>query len=116
MLQPTLASCSSGVQDDLKQIADWAQIFTQPAHLLERAGKNWLVYHFQLHHDMKAIANDWNTEDYFHSGVASADFVTKLLTAGLPTGAVAEFVAGFLYRFVGDNNLTEVKECWTGGE
>lgn len=114
-LPPALDTCT-GMQDDFQKIAQWADIWTHPLHLAERLGKNWLLYHFPIHKDMKLVKSDWDSEDYWGSGVASADFLTKMLTPGLPASAVPKFLAGFVYKFVGDNHLAEIEGCVTGGE
>jgi len=116
MLPPALTNCSDDVQADIATIAAWAEIWKQPLHLAERIGKNWLLYHFPIHHDMKLIKSDWDSEDYWGSGVATSDFLTKVLTKGMPTKAVPDFIAGFMFKFVGVNNLDYISGCVNGGE
>jgi len=115
MLPPAMTTCE-GMDVDVAHIKDWAQIWTQPAHLLERIGKNWLLYHFPIHNDMKTVTKDWKAGDFFGSGEASADFLTKILTPGLPANAVPKIISGFMYKFVGDNNLAAVEKCFSGGK
>ena len=49
MLQPLMSTCSSDLQDDMAKIAQWADIFNHPAKLLERVGKNFVLYHHKIH-------------------------------------------------------------------
>lgn len=65
---------------------------------------------------MKTVTSDWTSGDYYGSGEASADFLTKILTPGLPAGAIPKVLAGFLYKFVGDNNLAVVEKCFSEGK
>jgi hypothetical protein len=53
MLQPLVTTCSSDLQDDIAEISQWAEIFKHPGKLVERAGKNFLLYHFQINNDLK---------------------------------------------------------------
>lgn len=64
---------------------------------------------------MKLIVSDWHSEDYWGSGVATSDFLTQVLTKGMPVKAVPEFIAGFMYKFAGENNLDAITGCWNGG-
>ena len=88
MIPPLMTTCSTDLQDDLNEISEWAAIFKHPGDLLERVGKNWLVYHFQIHSDFKDIQSDWLSGDYFGAGEVSADFLTKVLTPGMPASAI----------------------------
>lgn len=115
MLPPALTTCKD-MDEDIAKIEAWAQIWTHPAHLLERVGKNWILYHFQLHHDMKAISADWKNGDYFMSGEDTGDFLSKIFTPGMPVKAVPEFIGGFMYKFVGDNNMEQIEGCAKNGD
>lgn len=116
MIPPLMTTCSTDLQDDIQEIASWALIFTQPAKLLERVGKNWLLYYIPIQHDFAVIQSDWLKEDFWGAGVASADVATKLLTPGIPAAGVAQVVEGFLYGFVQDENLIGIEGCMTGAE
>ena len=72
---------------------------------------------------------DWAAREYFKSGVDVANLLTvavgpidvPAVTAtveedemlGFSAKSVPEFIAGFLYGWTGDNNLTEVEACFT---
>jgi hypothetical protein len=89
MITPLMSTCSTGLQDDIAEIEQWASIFKHPGQLLERVGKNWLIYHFQIHSDFGKIKSDWDSEDFYGAGEVSADFLTKVLTPGLPASSIA---------------------------
>lgn len=46
----------------------------------------------------------------------SADFLTTILTPGLPAAAIPQFAAGLVYEFIGVNNLEAFEGCWSGGK
>jgi len=113
MLPPALTTCE-GMQDDFKKIEEWAQIFKTPAKLLERAGKNALLEIVPIVKDVNAVSADWTAGEYFKSGEASADFLTKLLTPGLPASIIPQFISGFLVEFVKAENLNNLEACYAG--
>ena len=93
-----------------------AQIFTHPVHLLERAGKNELFEHRKIHKDMAGVKSDWDAQNYYGAGVYSGNFLTALLTPGMPLGAIPKFFEGFVPQFVKDENLVGIEGCYTGGK
>jgi hypothetical protein len=116
MIPPLTTTCSSDLKDDIKEIGQWAEVFHHPGKLIERVAKNLVLYHFQINHDFAKISSDWKSEDFFGSGEVTADFLTKVLTEGMPVSSVAHVIEGFLYGFVQAENLHGIEGCVKNGE
>jgi len=113
----------SNVSDDVAAIEQWAQIFKEPTTLVETLGKHWLIHQKAIKKDIAAEKSDWSAKNYFKAGADIADAVT--LAVGpvekeqSQYGSVENFeqlLAGFVYGLTGDNDLTEIEACFTGGE
>lgn len=55
------------------------------------------------------------SEDFFGSGEVTADFLTKVLTPGIPASSIARILEGFLYGFVKAENLHGIEGCVHNG-
>ena len=73
-----LSNCE-GMEDDLARLAAWGSIFTEPVHLAEAVGKNWLYHHGEFNDDLKREKIDWDNKEYFNAGVDVADALVVLL-------------------------------------
>lgn len=115
--------------DDFAAIEAWAQIFTEPAELAETVAKRWVLHRKTIKKDIANEEADWSAGNYFQAGIDTAMALTEAVGpiqstpvsyenefVGMPIFAAPKFVAGFLYGMTGDNNLTEVEACYTGGE
>jgi hypothetical protein len=79
-LADSVHNCSgAGLDDDFARIAEWADIFTQPAHLAETVTKNWLLHKRGIKKDIAAEQADWAAGSYFSAGVDTADALVKLV-------------------------------------
>jgi hypothetical protein len=73
-------NCSgAGLHDDFAEIAAWADIFTQPAHLAETVTKNWLLHGRRIKRDIADTEADWAAGSYFSAGTDTADALVKLI-------------------------------------
>lgn len=112
------------VSDDIAAIEQWATIFKEPTTLVETLGKHWLLHQRAIKKDIQAEKADWASKNYFKAGADIADAVTLAVgpvekseedeELSLNLKGDAEFVAGFIYGFVGDNHLSEIEACYTG--
>lgn len=122
-----LAECE-GMGEDLVAIENWAAIFTEPKKLTETITKNWLLHRKAIDADIGSIKTDWGTHEYFKAGVVAADLLTVAIgpivveptnemqsndMLGFSAMAIPDYIAGFLYGWTGDNNLTEVEACYS---
>jgi hypothetical protein len=67
------------MDEDIARIQAWAEIFTEPATLTKTVGKNWLLHKKAVKKDIAAMKSDWALEQYFQSGVDTADALVKLV-------------------------------------
>jgi hypothetical protein len=119
-ISPALASCEN-MGDDIKEIEAWAAVFKQPGDLAKELAKNWLLHKKKVKSDIQHEETDWAAGSYFNAGKDTANAVDVLVpfpkqTVGLDAMAVPDFVAGFIYQLTGDNQMTEIEQCFTGGQ
>ena len=124
-LKTSLSACES-MGDDLTALESWASIFLSPSTLIATVTKHMLRHRKQIMSDVSAVKYDWNAGEYYASGKATADLLYYAVgPVEVPATAdeenfgilaIPELAAGFVYGMVGDNNLTEMETCFTGGE
>lgn len=112
----------SAMADDLHAVEAWGDIFVHPEKLVEDVTKNYILHKIGISRDIKHEKEDWALGEYFKAGEETADIITKLVGPVYPKSAnalpgfhlmeVPDFIAGFLYGWTGDNNLTEVEACY----
>lgn len=114
--------------DDVRAIEKWASIFTNKTELIATVTKHYLLHKKAIKSDIAATKSDWSTGMYFESGKEAADLLTVAVgpiessmtvtdaNLGFNILEIPEFAAGLVYGFTGDNNLTELEACFTGGE
>jgi len=112
----------SAMADDLHAVEAWGDIFLHPQKLVEDVIKNFNRHEIGIRIDIKHEKEDWALGEYFKAGEETADIITKLVGPVYPKSAnalpgfhlmeVPDFIAGFLYGWTGDNNLTEVEACY----
>lgn len=110
-----MTTCT-GMQRDIREIEDWATIFTQPTTLSKTVAKNWLFHGRQIRKDIDQEEADWAAGDYFDAGKDTAEALMLAVgpmkaelyqtSVSLPDikGPV-EFLAGLLDGLVGENHL-----------
>ena len=122
-LAAELATCES-MGGDLARLEEWATIFTEPVKLAEDVGKNYVLHSRGIKKDISAVETEWSTGSFFKSGISTADALTLALGPvpnAAPTAvandlmAVPDFIAGMVFGFTGDNDLTEIEACYAGG-
>lgn len=75
-LPQDFTNCSSGLQDDLARIGDWAEIFIEPVQLAEDVSHNIITNPIKADRDLKRAEKDWNKPDYYKFGEDVADILT----------------------------------------
>jgi len=133
-LKKEVAGCKN-MSEEMKAIEAWAEIFAEPKSLFKTMGANYLKNNRNIKNDIANEKADWAAGAYFHSGIDVADLLVQFfgevqpLPALIPAAAVAnvscttaqwtlmapDFIAGMIYGFTGDNELTEIEACYTGG-
>lgn len=117
-----------GMGNDLKAIEEWGTIFKQPERLTATVSKNYLFHKKSVKADIATFKSDWAAKEYFKSGTTMADLLTTLIgpvtvtpteiqladsNLGFTVMEIPDFIAGLLYGWTGDNNLTEFEACYT---
>lgn len=74
-LPQDFTNCSSGLQDDLSRIGDWATIFIEPVQLAEDISHNIITNPIKADRDLKRAEKDWNKPDYYSFGEDVADIL-----------------------------------------
>ena len=113
----------TSMADDLHAVELWADIFLHPVKLVEVATEHYYLHKIGISRDIKHEKEDWALGNYFQAGVETADALEKLIGPVYPKNSndlpgftvmeVPDFIAGFLYGWTGDNNLTEIEACYT---
>lgn len=126
---PQALKTCKGMGDDLQAIEEWASIFTKPAELSATVAKHLALHRKQIKADIAADKAHWAAQEYWMAGLTTADLaITAIgpITPHYPTMyeagygfdamTIPDFIAGLLYGFTGDNQLSEIESCYTGGE
>lgn len=85
--------------------------------------KNLALHRKAIFADINLAKTEWKDEQYFKTGVTVADLLNLAIGPikpiyppttdnGLDPLAVPDFVAGLIYGFTGDNELTEIEACF----
>ena len=118
-----LADCAPPkMQKDIQAFENWAQVFKDPKKLIKQISKSMIFHKADIEQDFEEMETDWKTGDYYLSGESLADLITVAIGSvedphyDLDAEAIPDFVAGFIYQLTGDNQMTEIEQCWTGGE
>lgn len=92
--------------------------------------EHYMIHRKAVNKDIAAEKADWSAKNYFTAGVDMADAFTILVgpmnksyldakfspkEVTFSASSIPKFVAGFIYKFVGDNNLSAIEGCWTQG-
>jgi len=85
--------------------------------------KNMLFHHDAIAADANTLTTDWNSALYYESGEALAQLMIDLIgpielenSVEIDAMAVPQFIAGFVYGMVQDNQLEEIEACAQGWE
>ena len=106
-----MASCYETMQDDMQKVEAMAVVYNHPIQLYSRAGENFYIHKIQANKAMSDMDAAWTGGDFYRSGQATADFLKQMLHTTIPAATVTHFIAGFLYKFVGDNHLEHIENC-----
>lgn len=122
-----LHTCEN-MDEDIAAITEWVSIFKDPTALIADVTKHLALHRKVIKSDIALVKSDWAAAEYWAAGIAAADLATMAIgpikpvypsmieaEVGLSAMAVPDFVAGLIYGFTGDNQLTEIEDCWNGG-
>ena len=124
-----LSTCES-MGDDLTAIEQWASIFKNPSKLATKVGLHYATHKSEVTADISTLESDWDSQKYFDAGKELADLATILVgpikkeeeeygtsvdcgTFSLNTKEIADFAAGFVAGFTGDDYQTYFESCLT---
>ena len=121
-----MTTCT-GMQRDIREIENWATIFTQPATLSKTVAKNWLFHGRKIRKDIDQEEADWSAGNYFDAGKDTAEALMLAVgpmqpelyqtSVSLPdVKGPVEFLAGVLDGLVGENHLDQIQTCATDAE
>ena len=127
-LQTDLEACkTTSMANDIKALEDWASIFTHPTKLVTTAGTHYELHKRAITQDITDEKTEFAAAKYFEAGKTTADVLELLLgpvypktevvlssneMLGFTAMEIPDFVAGLLYGWTGDNNLTEIEACF----
>ena len=112
---------------DIHAIESWAAVFKHPVELTKDVSSHYLLHRRGIDKDIDTEKTDFANGKYFNAGATTADILELLLgpvnpkpssimeanNLGFTVLEIPDFIAGFLYGWTGDNNLTELEACWT---
>jgi hypothetical protein len=107
-----MATCST-MQDDIQKVSAMAVVYNHPVQLYSRTGVNFELHKVQTNKAMTNMDAAWTRADFYASGQSTASFAKYMLEPTPPAADVSHFLAGFMYKFVGDNHLEHIQNCWT---
>ena len=115
-----LKTCKS-MGDNISAIESWAAIFEEPKVLAKTVGKHYLFHGMQMKSDIISIKSDWESANFFKSGVDLAALmnvaVGPIESNGLEmppiNKVVPDFTAGLLKGFTGNDHRAELEGCMT---
>ena len=122
-LPAVLSTCKS-MTDDLARLEQWASIFTDQTELVSTITKHILAHPVPVAKDVKAAMADWQSGDYYNTGVEVAKLieiaigpVPKMMGAMIDLielMSIPEFIGGFVFALLGESNLPEIDACYNG--
>jgi hypothetical protein len=76
---PTEISTCKDITGDLKDIEEWAKVFTDKTKLIARVTRNMALHHKAISNDIKSLKADFSNENYFKAGEDAADLLAHAL-------------------------------------
>ena len=120
-----LKGCES-MSEDLKAIEQWGLQFAHPGDLSKQVAKHYALHRKAISADIADIKTHWAAHEFFKTGKCIAIgpitpvYPPAYMVNGLPNSfevkSIPTFIAGMLYGFTGDNQLTVIESCYNGGE
>ena len=124
---PVALNTCKNMGDDLQAIEQWASIFKDPAKLARKLATHYALHKAEITTDIGTLENDWDAGNYFNAGKDLADIATLAIGPiqseaygdtdcgdfTLSTTEIADFLAGFVYGFTGENYQTYFESCFT---
>ena len=97
------------MDDEINDIEQWAQIFTDPTKLAATVSKHYLFHKTEIQGDISSLETDWDGQLYFQAGEDLANLMTLAIgpieaakVSVESSMAVPDFVAGLLYGLTGE--------------
>jgi hypothetical protein len=135
---PVALNTCKNMGDDLTAIEQWASIFRDPAKLAKHLATHYALHKGQITTDIQTLETDWDAQNYFKAGTDLADLATLAIgpinTADywslpdqmnqtikdtlcyddftLNTVEVADFLAGFVHGFTGNDHKAYFETCF----
>ena len=133
---PQALNTCKGMGDDLAAIESWASIFKDPAKLAKKLALHYAMHKSEIKADIGTLETDWDSAKYFKAGDELAVIATLAIgpietemeeevmewldafkdytcsNFNLTTVEIADFLAGFVYGFTGDNYQTYFESCF----
>ena len=133
---PQALNTCKGMGDDLAAIESWASIFKDPAKLAKKLALHYAMHKSEIKADIGTLETDWESAKYFKAGDELAVIATLAIgpietemeeeimewldaykdytcsNFNLTTVEIADFLAGFVYGFTGDNYQTYFESCF----
>ena len=108
------------MDDDIQTLKNYGKEFTDIGGLAKKISKNWLLHHKQFSDDLALEESDWSSGDYFNAGKEACAAIEVLVpyksNITMDAMAIPDWVAGFIFQLTGDNQMSEIEQCYTGGQ
>lgn len=126
VLPDSIAECH-GIDEDVEEIKEWAQIFKEPVKLTKIVTKNWLTNGEDIKHDIHKEQKYWNKGEYEKAGERTAKILLELVGPmqqntystknddsldDVPPYFAQDLMAGFVYGLTGDNYQDYFRTCY----
>jgi len=99
------------MENDIATVYNREEILNFPINYRPMAEKNQLLHKKDISTAISGVTKSQSRGDWYIAGVDAGTVATLLLDDSFPVSDILPFVAGFLFRFVGDNKLTHIQEC-----
>lgn len=121
---PVALNTCEGMGDDLAAIEAWASIFKDPAALAKKLALHYARHKGAIQTDIQSLEADWDADLYFKAGEDLADIATLAIgpiqesleadafDCGLDSKKDADFLAGFIYGFTGNDHKEYMEGCF----
>ena len=122
---PIALNTCEGMGDDLTAIEQWAAIFKNPSKLAKKLALHYAMHKSEITTDIGNLEADWDAADYFKAGedladiatlavgpIQTADYTVGTLDCQLSDAKDADFLAGFIAEFTGNDHKAYFETCF----
>ena len=122
MLPDAVSTCGelTQLEADLQEMLDWAEMLRQPEAVAKTVSKNWLFHGVSIKKHMNNQKADYASADYYGTGEETGEIALTLLPKdsvkyfnALPPidPFVADFTAGLIMGFTGNDRRADLEGC-----